>query len=158
MTPGDSRSANRRKANWSRHATWQPRSRPSSRIVAPWTPHKAVHCKSLYRIFEQWLDEEDAPLTWNDKQFGTELRTAIPAIDRKRLSSGNDTQYNGASHRKDRLRLRFVAAVGLRRHRPEARTMQSELQLLTQVAAFSTCATPPRRRTGAGRFQLPCVR
>ena len=57
---------------------------------------KAVHCTALFRLFEQWLDEADAPLTWNDKQFGTELRTAIPAIDRKRLSSGRDTHYNGA--------------------------------------------------------------
>ena len=44
-----------------------------------------------------WLADQDAPLTWNDKQFGTELRTAIPAIERRRLSSGADTHYNGAA-------------------------------------------------------------
>ena len=56
----------------------------------------AAHCTSLFRIFEQWLEDQDAPLTWNDKQFGNELRTAIPAIERRRLSNNKDAHYNGA--------------------------------------------------------------
>jgi putative DNA primase/helicase len=59
-------------------------------------PAQAVHCKSLFRIYELWLEDEDVLSAGNDKQFGAELRTAIPAIDRKRLTSKDDTHCNGS--------------------------------------------------------------
>ena len=101
----------------------------------------AAHCTSLYRIFEQWLVDQDAPLTWNDKQFGNELRTAIPAIERKRLSNRTDAHYNGAVIVKTDFDSDSRGRGSTWASPPSPSTAKWP-QLLTRVVAFSTCATP----------------
>jgi hypothetical protein len=56
-------------------------------------PAKGVNIHALHRIYELWWQEEHSVDAWKEEQFGIELRMALPAIDRQRLSSKKDMRY-----------------------------------------------------------------
>ena len=129
-------------------ASWRPRSRPSSRIIARWTPPKrsiARPCSAS--LSSGWTKRRPVDVERQAVWHG--IADCYPGHRPQAPVEREGHPLQRRCNRKDRLRLGFVAAVGLCRHCPEAGTLQSELPFLTQVAAFST--SPPRPGPEPGR-------